>query len=82
MRRKASLINPTFYIFFQFDKARSEKEKIELNALKLNRDLEKVSTELNELREIKGMEDVRGAKEKQVSSKKLGCLNKVVLFIK
>ncbi len=51
----------------QYDKAKTEKEKIELNALKLNRDLEKVQMELNELREIRGLEDVRGAKEKQVS---------------
>jgi hypothetical protein len=54
-------------ISFQYDKAKAEKEKIELNALKLNRDLEKVTTELSELRELRGMEDVRGAKEKQVS---------------
>jgi hypothetical protein len=54
---------------FQYDKAKAEKEKIELNALKLNRDLEKVQTELNELRELRGMEDVRGAKEKQESDR-------------
>jgi len=52
---------------FQYDKAKTEKEKIELNALKLNRDLDKVQMELNELREIRGLEDVRGAKEKQVN---------------
>ena len=37
--------------------------------MKLNRDLEKVQTELNELRELRGMEDVRGAKEKQESDR-------------
>jgi len=42
-----------------------------LNALKLNRDLEKVQTELNELKELRGMEDVRGAKEKQEADRML-----------
>ncbi len=59
------------WFFWQYDKAKSEKEKIELNALKLNRDLEKVQTELNELKELRGMEDVRGAKEKQEADRML-----------
>ena len=70
---------PHKFSFFspQYDKAKAEKEKIELNALKLNRDLEKVQTELTELRELRGMEDVRGAKEKQEADRMLSELEEL-----
>ena len=41
---------------FQYEKARAEKEKIELQSLKLNRDLERVTLDLDELRAQRGLE--------------------------
>lgn len=42
-------------IQFQYEKAKTEKEKIELQSLKLNRDLESSLTELRDLREQRGL---------------------------
>ena len=43
----------------QHDKAKAEKERLELQSLKLSRDLEKVQYELREARDLRGIEDKR-----------------------
>lgn len=45
----------------QYDNVKAEKDNFELNSLKLSRDLEKVQFELKEMKEMRGMEDKRGA---------------------
>ena len=42
-------------IHFQYEKAKTEKEKTELQSLKLSRDLERTTEELIELREARGI---------------------------
>ena len=42
-------------IHFQYEKAKTEKEKTELQSLKLSRDLERATEELMELREARGI---------------------------
>merc|ERR1712061_890623 len=51
-------------IQLQYDKAKSEKERIELESLKLQRDHDKITQELRDLKVLKGSEDMRGAAEK------------------
>merc|ERR1739844_637609 len=53
----------------QYDKAKSEKERIELESLKLQRDHDKITQELRDLKVLKGSEDMRGAAEKLESER-------------
>ena len=50
---------------FQYEKARAEKEKIELQSLKLNRDLERVTLDLDELRAQRGLEQTTNMEERK-----------------
>ena len=50
---------------FQYEKARAEKEKIELQSLKLNRDLERVTLDLDELRAQRGLEQTTNMEDRK-----------------
>ena len=50
---------------FQYEKAKAEKEKIELQSLKLNRDLERTTLDLDELRAQRGIEESTNLEERK-----------------
>ena len=50
---------------FQYEKAKTEKEKIELQSLKLTRDLERTTLDLDELRAQRGIEESTNLEERK-----------------
>ena len=50
---------------FQYEKAKTEKEKIELQSLKLTRDLERTTLDLDELRAQRGIEENTNLEERK-----------------
>merc|ERR1711994_902078 len=54
---------------FQYEKAKTEKEKIELQSLKLTRDLERTTLDLDELRVQRGIEESTNLEERKESER-------------
>ena len=50
---------------FQYEKAKAEKEKSELQSLKLTRDLERTALDLDELRAQRGIEENTNLEERK-----------------
>ena len=68
-------------IHFQYEKAKTEKEKTELQSLKLSRDLERATEELMELREARGIAENKDIETRNETERMAKTLEEVNILI-